>query len=101
MEKEKKLTIEEINDIHRRGYVTSSEILYEWETLGLCAPCNSKGPKNNKCNEYDNCHDCLVDFSNQQDEWISTYRLMEALEDQPMFNLKHVIKPKVLTKKKD
>lgn len=95
------LTKEEIISIHKKGYLTAKEIVQEWESFGLCAPCNSKGPKNMKCNEYDNCHDCLVDFASQKDEWISTYHIATLLGEQPMFNLKYVIKPKVLTKKKD
>ena len=97
----RQLTQKEIDNIHRRGYVTAVEILEEWETFGLCAPCNANGPKGNRCDKYKSCHTCLIDFASQQDEWISMYRLMDALGDQPMFNLKYVIKPKVLTKKKD
>lgn len=97
----KELTEKQTNNIHKRGYVTSQEIFSEWEALGLCAPCNSKGPKNKKCDEYNNCHDCLVHFANQKDEWISMYQFMMLLNDQPLFNISDVVNPKVLTKKKD
>ena len=97
----KELTEEQILSIHRRGYNTPKEQVDEWESLGLCAPCNSKGSDNNRCHSFDNCHDCLVDFANQKDEWVSLYRITASLGEQPMFNIGDVVKPKTLTKKKD
>ena len=97
----KELTEEEIFNIHRRGYITPREKVDEWERLGLCAPSNSLGHGSEECKEFSNCHECLVNFANQKDEWISLYRFTTGLCEQPMFNIGNVVKPKVLTKKKD
>lgn len=92
---------EKINEIHSHGYVTQDEIVNEWESFGLCAPSNSLAKGSDRCKDFANCHECLVDFASQKEEWISMYKIAESLNEQPMFNISNVIKPKVLTKKKD
>ena len=97
----KKLSSEEIDKIHDEGYITAQEKVMEWESFGLCAPSNSLGKGSNRCREFTNCHECLIDFASQKDKWISMYKIMNNLNEQPMFNISNAIKPKILTKKKD
>ena len=56
------LTQEEIDDIHRRGYITQEEACKEWAELGLCRPGNSG--YNPRCKQFNhNCDDCSIDYS--------------------------------------
>ena len=42
----------------------------EWEDLDLCAPGDVVGSDVWRCKKFKyNCHDCLVDYANQQDEY--------------------------------
>ncbi len=95
------LSQERIDEIHRNGNNTSREQVDEWESLGLCAPKNSAGKETDRCKEFKNCHECLVDFANQKDEWVSPYRIAALLQEQPMYNPGNLLKIKVKTKKKD
>ena len=93
------LSQERIDEIHRNGNNTAKEQVDEWESLGLCAPNNAAGQEVDRCKDFKNCHECLVDFADQQDEWVSVYRIASLLGEQPMYNPGNVLKIKV--KKKD
>lgn len=69
----KELTEEQITDIHARGKITPAEKLKEWEGAGLCAPGDAIGSAAWRCHKFKNCHDCLVDYANAQDEYTSFY----------------------------
>ena len=93
------ITQERINEIYKNGNNTAKEQVDEWESLGLCAPSNAARQEVDRCKDYRNCHECLVDFASQQDEWVSVYRIASLLGEQPMYNPNDVLKIKV--KKKD
>ncbi len=69
----KELTEEQIADIHARGKITPAEKLKEWEGAGLCAPGDAIGGAAWRCHKFRNCHECLVDYANTQDEYTSFY----------------------------
>lgn len=69
----KELTEEQIADIHARGKITPAEKLKEWEGAGLCAPGDAIGGAAWRCHKFRNCHDCLVDYANTQNEYTSFY----------------------------
>lgn len=70
----KELTEEQIADIHARGKITPAEKLKEWEGIGLCAPGDAIGGTAWRCHKFrHNCHDCLVDYANEHDEYTSIY----------------------------
>lgn len=69
----KELTEEQIENIHVRGKITPAEKLKEWEELDLCAPGDAIGSAAWRCHKFRNCHDCLVDYANTQDEYTSFY----------------------------
>lgn len=69
----KELTEEQIADIHARGKITPAEKLKEWEGVDLCAPGDAIGSAAWRCHKFKNCHDCLVDYANTQDEYKSFY----------------------------
>lgn len=71
----KTLTKEQIEDIHSRGKITPEEKVKEWESLDLCAPGDAIGSAGWRCKKFRyNCHDCLVDYAKQQDEYESFYK---------------------------
>lgn len=70
----KELTEEQIAEIHARGKITPAEKLREWEGMGLCAPGDAIGGAAWRCDKYKRkCHDCLVDYVNEHDEYTSIY----------------------------
>lgn len=69
----KELTEEQIQDIHTRGKMTPEEKIREWEGLDLCAPGDAIGSAAWRCHKFRNCHDCLVDYANSQDEYTSLF----------------------------
>lgn len=71
----KKITEKQIKDIHSRGKITPAEALEEWEKLDLCAPGDVISGDSARCKTFNNCHDCLVDYANKHDEYISLYNL--------------------------
>ena len=71
----KPLTQQQIDDIHKRGKITPEEQVKEYETMGLCAPGNSGF--NERCHNFANCHDCLVDYVKDQDEYTSIFELLK------------------------
>lgn len=75
----KPLTAEQIAEIHARGKITPAEAIAEWDDLDLCAPGDGMGGAAWRCRKFKCCHDCLVDFANQQDEYTSIYRRMREV----------------------
>lgn len=68
----KHLTKEQIDDIHSRGKITPAEKVKEWEGMDLCAPGDAIGSAAWRCRKFHhNCHDCLVDYANEHDEYTS------------------------------
>lgn len=60
----KNLTQKEIDEIHARGKITPAEKVQEWESMGVCAPTNVE-----RCHTFSNCHDCLSEYANSQEEY--------------------------------
>ena len=73
----KPLTQEQIDDIHARGKITPAEQVKEWEGMDLCAPGDAIGSAAWRCRKFRNCHDCLVDYANQHDEYISFFDILK------------------------
>lgn len=91
----KKLTQEQIDDIHARGKITPAEMVKEWEGMDLCAPGDAIGSAAWRCEKFHNCHDCLVDYANEHDEYTSfceiiklcsPYKLYECKENEGVDN---------------
>ena len=73
----KELTQEQIDDIHARGKITPEEKVKEWEGMDLCAPGDAIGSAAWRCKKFRNCHDCLVDYANQHDEYTSFFDILK------------------------
>lgn len=74
----KELSQEQIDDIHQRGKITPAEIVKEWEGMDLCAPGDAIGSAAWRCRKFHhNCHDCLVDYANEHDEYTSFFEIMK------------------------
>ena len=73
----KELTAEQIADIHSRGKITPAEMVEEWEEFDLCAPGDGIGSAGWRCKKFKCCHDCLVDYANERDEYTSIFDIME------------------------
>lgn len=73
----KELTQEQIDDIHARGKITPAEQVKEWEGMDLCAPGDAIGSASWRCRKFRNCHDCLVDYANQHDEYTSFFDILK------------------------
>lgn len=69
----KELSKEEIDDMHSRGKITPMEKVKEWEGLDLCAPGDAIGSAAWRCEKFDNCHDCLVDYASSNTEYNSIF----------------------------
>lgn len=82
----KELTQEQIDDIHNRGMITPAEKVKEWESWDLCAPGDAIGSAAWRCRKFDNCHDCLVDYANNKEEYTSIYEIMKV--SKPSINIK-------------
>ena len=77
----KVLTQEQIDDIHSRGKITPAEKVKEWEGLDLCAPGDAIGSASWRCKKFKNCHDCLVDYANEHDEYTSFYDILKVVHN--------------------
>lgn len=66
----KKLTKEQIDDIHSRDKITPAEKVKEWESMDLCAPGSTINSPSYRCKKFHSCHDCLVDYANRTDEYV-------------------------------
>lgn len=75
----KELTQEQIGDIHARGKITPEEKVKEWEGMDLCAPGDTIGSAAWRCRKFKNCHDCLVDYANQHDEYTSFFDILKIV----------------------
>lgn len=76
----KELTQEQIDDIHARGKITPQEKVKEWEGMDLCAPGDAIGSAAWRCRKFHyNCHDCLVDYANEHDEYTSFKDIMKLI----------------------
>lgn len=74
----KHLTQEQIDDIHARGKITPAEKVKEWEGMDLCAPGDAIGSAAWRCRKFHyNCHDCLIDYANEHDEYTSFREIMK------------------------
>lgn len=73
----KKLTKEQIDDIHARGKITPQEQIKEWERMDLCAPGDAIGSAAWRCRKFKNCHDCLIDYANEYDEYTSFFDILK------------------------
>lgn len=73
----KELTQEQIDDIHARGKITPAEKVKEWEGMDLCAPGDAIGSAAWRCKKFDNCHDCLVDYASDHDEYTSFFDILK------------------------
>lgn len=74
----KELTQEQIDDIHSRGGITPQEKVKEWEDMDLCAPGDAIGSAAWRCEKFHyNCHDCLVDYANEHEEYTSFYDILK------------------------
>lgn len=72
------LTQEEIDDIHRRGFITQEEACREWEEIGICMPGNSGS--NLRCKQFNhNCVDCSIDYSLSKKEHTSIIKIMSMM----------------------
>ena len=71
------LSQEQIEDIHSRGKITPAEMVEEWDALGLCAPGYAIGSAGWRCKKFKCCHDCLVDYANERDEYTSIFDIMK------------------------
>ena len=60
----KTLSFEEVDEIHKRGNITFSEKVLEWEKYNICAPASKI-----RCNEFKNCHDCLTEYAADKNEY--------------------------------
>lgn len=68
----KELTQEQIDDIHSRGKITPQKQVKEWEGMDLCAHEDAIGSAAWRCKKFHhNCHDCLVDYANEHEEYTS------------------------------
>lgn len=73
----KELSQEQIDDIHSRGKITPQEKVKEWEDMNLCAPGDEISAAW-RCEKFhNNCHDCLVDYANEHEEYISFYDILK------------------------
>lgn len=69
----KRLTKEQIKEIHSRGKVTPAEKLEEWKEMGVCAPGEEIANIEKRCEKFNYCcRDCLIDYANQKDEYNSS-----------------------------
>ena len=73
----KELTKEQIDDIHARGKITPQEKVKEWEGMDLCATGDAIGSAAWRCRKFKNCHDCLVDYANQHEEYTSFFDILK------------------------
>lgn len=71
----KVLSEEQIDEIHQRGMVTPAEMLAEYNEMNYCPFTNGCS----RCDEFENCNDCLIDHVNTQDEWMSFAAFVDSL----------------------
>ena len=84
----KKLTKEQIDDIHARGKITPAEMVKEWEGIDLCAPGDAIGSAAWRCKKFHNCHDCLIDYANEHDEYTSFLEIIKLCSPYKLYGSK-------------
>ncbi len=77
--KRKVFSQQEIDEIHERGHLTPLEKAKEWSSMGLCAPGDYAGSAKNRCHQFGNCKDCLIDYAYGQDEHVSIYDYLKIV----------------------
>ena len=66
----KHLSEEQIREIHSRGMITAEEKVRDWESFDLCAPGDAIGSAKNRCKKFKHhCHECLIDYASEKDEY--------------------------------
>ena len=45
--------------------------------MDLCAPGDAIGSAAWRCRKFKNCHDCLVDYANKHDEYVSFFDILK------------------------
>lgn len=91
----KKMNKERVDEIHSKGLITPEEVVSEWESIGLCTPGDSGF--NERCNNFKNCHDCLVDYSNKKEEYMSFSKIREemtGIKNEFVEDIKKLVKEK-------
>lgn len=84
------LTQEEIDDIHKRGFITQEEACKEWKEMSLCAPGNAG--INPRCKQFDNnCDDCSIDYSLSSKEHISVMSMAHGISSSEINELISVL----------
>lgn len=84
------LSKEEIDDIHRRGKITSAEKVKEYEDMGLCAPGDAIGSAAWRCDKFGNCHDCLVDYVSGNIEYDSFESILKSFDMKKFLDNMHI-----------
>lgn len=85
----KKLTKEQIDNIHARGKITPAEMVKEWEGMDLCTPGDAIGSAAWRCRKFHrNCHDCLVDYANEHEEYTSFREVMKLCSPYKLYGYK-------------
>lgn len=84
----KYLSQEQIDDIHARGKITPAEKVKEWEGMDLCAPGDAIGSAAWRCEKFHNCHDCLVDYANEHDEYTSFCEIIKLCSPYKLYGCK-------------
>ncbi len=85
----KPLTAEQIAEIHARGKITPAEKLAEWKEMNLCAPGDGMGGAAWRCRKFrGNCHDCLIDFANEHDEYTPIGQTLKEMDELNSHNFK-------------
>lgn len=80
----KPLSRNQIDDIHSRGKITPEEKVKEWESLDLCAPGDAIGSAAWRCRKFRNCHDCLIDYTNEYGEYTSFFDILNCNAFSPL-----------------
>jgi hypothetical protein len=77
-------TKERIEEIHKKGKLTPSDMIREWESLDLCAPSDI-----NRCKYFEHdCHECLTEYAYKKGE----YNKMEYKVTNGISNSEEIIK---------
>ena len=58
-----------INEIHAKGKITPKEIIEDYENNNICAPSIDNKSINHRCEFFDNCHECLLEYATHQEEY--------------------------------
>ncbi len=73
------LSDDEIEEIHTSGMITPKEMFEELKDMNYCPYTNGCS----RCQEFENCDDCLIDHVNTSREWVSYLTFVESLFEDP------------------